>query len=299
MNHETVKHRINRLNVWKQGGQRAPHKPLLLLYALGRSLRGEGRLMPYAEVDRDLRKLLAEFGPSRKSYHPEYPFWRLQNDGLWEVMDAEDLQLRQSSTDARKSELIKYDVQGGFTKEVQDLLCSDRNLSTEIVTQLLNASFPASIHEDILQAIGIDLEETPARVKVRDPYFRDRVLRAYEYQCAVCGFNVRVGDSLVALEAAHIKWHQAGGPDRENNGIALCTMHHKLFDRGAFTISESMKMQVSEIAHGTFGFNEWLLAFHGQPIRAPQRPLYYPQSAFVEWHVREVFKGYSRHCVHA
>ena len=294
MNPEAIRQRIDRLNVWKQGGQRAPHKPLLLLYALGRCLREEDRLIPYDEVDRDLRKLLTEFGPSRKSYHPEYPFWRLQNDGLWEVTDAEKLQLRQSSTDARKSELLRYNVQGGFTKEAQDLLCSDRSLATEIVTQLLNASFPASIHEDILQAVGIDLEEAPVRAGARDPHFRDRVLRAYEYRCAVCGFNVRVGDSLVALEAAHIKWHQAGGPDHENNGIALCSMHHKLFDRGAFTITDDMGMQVSEIAHGTSGFNEWLLAFHGQPIRPPQRPTYFPQSAFVEWHVREVFKGYSR-----
>lgn len=65
MKQEEVTHRIDRLNVWKQGGQRAPHKPLLQLYALGRSLRGEDRLIPYAEVDHDLRKLLTEFGPSR------------------------------------------------------------------------------------------------------------------------------------------------------------------------------------------------------------------------------------------
>ncbi len=42
------------------------------------------RSIHYAKVDRDLRTLLAGFGPSRKSYHPEYPFWRLQKDGLWE-----------------------------------------------------------------------------------------------------------------------------------------------------------------------------------------------------------------------
>ena len=31
-------------------------------------------------IDGELRELLIEFGPGRKSYHPEYPFWRLQND---------------------------------------------------------------------------------------------------------------------------------------------------------------------------------------------------------------------------
>jgi len=160
---------------------------------------------------------------------------------------------------------------------------------------VLNANFPASIHEDILQAVGIDLEGTAARARARDPYFRDRVLKAYEYQCAVCGFNVRIGDSLVALEAAHIKWHQAGGPDQENNGIALCSMHHKLFDRGAFAISDDMRMKVSEVAHGTNGFDEWLMAYHGKEIRAPQRPSYYPEQEYVSWHVKEVFKGYQRH----
>jgi putative restriction endonuclease len=66
------------LNVWSRGGQRAPHKPLLVLYALGRWQRGDEGDIPYREVDRDLTALLKEFGPPRQSYHPEYPFWRLQ-----------------------------------------------------------------------------------------------------------------------------------------------------------------------------------------------------------------------------
>jgi len=36
-------------------------------------------------LEPDLERLLFEFGPPRKAYHPEYPFWRLQNDGVWEV----------------------------------------------------------------------------------------------------------------------------------------------------------------------------------------------------------------------
>jgi putative restriction endonuclease len=42
------------IHVWTRGDERAPHKPLLLLYALGRCSRGEPRLIPYADVDRDL-----------------------------------------------------------------------------------------------------------------------------------------------------------------------------------------------------------------------------------------------------
>lgn len=192
------------ITVWKRGGQRAPHKPLLVLYAIGRLLRGEGRFVSYFDVDRDLKRLLVEFGPNRKSWHPEYPFWRLRNDGLWELRNAEKVEIRKSSTDAKKSELLRYDVKGGFPKELHDLLSRNHGLVSRIVKNLLEDNFPASIHEDILQAVGIDLDETtPAMRRKRDVRFREKVLRAYEYRCAICGYDVRVGDSLVGLEAAH------------------------------------------------------------------------------------------------
>ena len=59
------------------------------------------------------------------------------------------------------------------------------------------------------------------------------MLTAYEWRCAVCGLDVRLGSVSIILEAAHIKWHQAGGPDEESNGLALGVLHHKAFDLGA------------------------------------------------------------------
>ena len=156
---------------------------------------------------------------------------------------------------------------------------------------MLDAHFPASIHEDILQAVGIELTlKSPGRRK-RSPNFRANILKAYEYRCAVCGFDVRLGHNPVALEAAHIKWHQAGGPDVEVNGLALCSLHHKLFDRGAFTLSNDLEILVSEDAYGSVGFQEWLMRFHGQKLNFPQRQTYYPSEDFTRWHVREVFQG--------
>jgi hypothetical protein len=72
--------RFDSLNVWKRGGQRAPHKPLLVPYGLGRWTRGQVDV-PFAEAEKDLTSLLKEFGP-RQSYHPEYPLWRLQRRRL-------------------------------------------------------------------------------------------------------------------------------------------------------------------------------------------------------------------------
>jgi putative restriction endonuclease len=115
MNADELRLRFNSLTVWRRGGERAPHKPLLVIYAIARLLRGKTRMVEYAEVDRDLGKLLLEFGPPRQSVHPEYPFWRLQNDGVWKLSRAEALSTRRGNTDAKKSELLAHHVEGGFT----------------------------------------------------------------------------------------------------------------------------------------------------------------------------------------
>jgi len=132
----------------------------------------------------------------------------------------------------------------------------------------------------------------------RDPKFRQRVLQAYEYSCAVCGFNIRLGNAPVALDAAHIKWHQSGGPDTECNGLALCSLHHKLFDRGAFALryyEGQFKVKVAQQAYGTSGFEDWLMRYHDKNIRNPQSPEYNPNGSFAEWHWREVFREPSRY----
>ncbi|HEX4611689.1 MAG TPA: HNH endonuclease [Urbifossiella sp.] len=120
------------------------------------------------------------------------------------------------------------------------------------------------------------------------------MLKAYEYRCAVCGFDVRLGSVSIALDAAHIRWHQAGGPNVESNGLALCVLHHKTFDLGAFSVTDGVLL-VSDQANGTTGFHESLMTFHGKPVRTPQRPDWSPAPTHLEWHGREVFKGEARH----
>ena len=182
-------------------------------------------------------------------------------------------------------------MRGGFTEEIASQLQSDSELAVEIIQTLLDGHFPDTWHEDILQSAGIELTAKGVIRKRRDPKFRANILNAYEYRCAVCGFDVRLGLQPVALEAAHIKWHQAGGPDEEVNGLALCSLHHKLFDRGAFTLSNDLEILVSDEAHGSVGFQEWLMCFHRKKLHFPQRQIYYPSENFTQWHVHEVFTG--------
>ncbi|WP_163103031.1 phosphorothioated DNA-binding restriction endonuclease [Peribacillus alkalitolerans] len=286
MNEKELKSKIHNLSIWKKGDQRAPHKPLLILYALGQLQQSHLHMIPYEMIREHLRKLLQEFGPSRKSHTTVDPFIRLTKDGIW-VLDKE--------SPVKEKALRDNNVHGGFTYEVYNMLKDNNLLIKEVAQILLEEHFPDTLHEDLLSAVGLDIESKKS--KSRDPKFREKILRAYEYSCAVCGFNVRLDNNPVGIEAAHIKWHQAGGPDNEENGIALCSLHHKLFDRGVFTLTDNLEFIVAEAANGNRGFDEWLMRYHGQFIRKPINPTYYPEISFVNWHVKEVFKGPGRYSV--
>lgn len=67
---------FEQLTTWFSGEQRAPHKPLLVLLALGEWSRGNSSVK-FSETAKTLAELLQRFGPPRKTYHPEHPFWRL------------------------------------------------------------------------------------------------------------------------------------------------------------------------------------------------------------------------------
>ena len=287
--------RFASLNVWKQGGRRAPHKPLLVLYALGRWQNRE-RQVTYCQVDQDVGLLLRDFGPPNPT-SPSYPFRHLESDGVWRVEAPDEVLRRGTSRPPLVSELKRLDAPAGFTTEVQQALDAEPGCVARIARSLLETHFPESLHDEILLATGLDLdlEFGVSKRRKRDATFRPRILKAYEWRCCVCGFDARLGTASIALDAAHIRWHQAQGPDEEPNGLALCTLHHKTFDFGAFTISPELRVQISDDLVGSARAEELLHAFHDQAIRSPQRPEYEPDPQHLEWHRREVFKGHPRH----
>jgi hypothetical protein len=66
--------RVARLRQWTRGGERAPHKPLLLLYALGRFQLHGNEPIVFSEAEEQLKQLLREFGPpcdTSPGYHSD------------------------------------------------------------------------------------------------------------------------------------------------------------------------------------------------------------------------------------
>ena len=297
---DTLLQRFEALNVWKSGDKRAPHKPLIALWAIGRCLQGKPRLASYEVVDQELGRLLRRFGPHRKLIHTEDPFWRMQRDNLWEL-DRPELVRTHPGGGAFKSDLKRFKIHGGLTEADYNALQGDPRLALRVAEYLVASHFPASIHAPVLEATSITIDPVAGseirncedwvetRRRRRNPRFREHVLQAYGSRCAVCQFSLALRDEPLALEAAHIKWHVAKGPDTVKNGLALCVLHHELFDVGAFTLLPSLEGIVADSVQGT-GVESALSRYDGEQLQAPPREGYpQPDAEFLAWHGREVF----------
>lgn len=291
-------HAFDRIRVLQQGSQRAVHKPLLILLALGRLAQGQPPMAEFSEIDGPLSNLLAEFGPSSAARSRHYPFWHLRTDGLWQLSGPRTVLDRPPGATPTLTELRRGHVAGGLASELVRALQRKPELISVLARRIVEAHFPESLQRDVLDAVGLgasdsilvaphaDAAATAAR---RDPSFRERVLRAYEYRCCVCSYDLRLGGQVVGLEAAHIRWFQAGGPDVEPNGLALCALHHKLFDLGGFMVlPDTYAMVVSQSLVGQA--KDKMLSYHGAGIILPQSKGYLPRAEFLRWHEGQVFK---------
>lgn len=279
---------ISKVAVWRQGDQRAPHKPLLLLYVLSEYKKGHTRLFDYgAEIHQQLLQLLIDFGPKRRVHYPAMPFWRLKGDGFWELENAERCTQHTGSKEPPKRELIENLVAGGFDDANYQLLREHSSLPDKLAQQILSEHFPESVQMVLADRLGFDFT---ALIKARDPRFREIVLRAYHSRCAFCGYDLRLDGALVGLEAAHIRWKQYGGPCDINNGLALCSLHHSAFDMGAISVDGNMTIRVSGGVNRSPVVDQLFWQRDGQKLFLPRDKAFWPAHRFVEWHQSQVFK---------
>lgn len=288
--------RVKTMRVDSRYGRRSPHKPLLLLLSIGRHFDGHERLTAFDDIEGDLNKLIRRFGLPDSRENAYHPFWRLQNDRLWEV-DKPDLVTVTKAGDAHISDLRKHGIRGGLANDVMGVLDTNPDLTWDVVQTLLNDYFPPSLHEDVLRAVGLagrvalgKLTVTKSTHDTRDRRFREMVLRAYENQCAFCQLDVRVDGQPIGVEAAYIRWHSAKGPAQVDNGLALCVLHHKFFDAGLFTVMPNLTVLVGGLAVG-HSVQESLNRYGGLALRViPDRPDQRPASKYLEWHKQAVFR---------
>jgi putative restriction endonuclease len=125
------------------------------------------------------------------------------------------------------------------------------------------------------------------RVRTVQAFFRNAVLASYESRCAMCAISV---SSL--LNASHIiPWNKEVRRRADpTNGIALCVLHDRAFDRGLMTLDADFKIMVSQSLHkknASETHRVALIDIAGKMIQLPHR--FHPDREAMHYHRTNIF----------
>lgn len=291
-----VAERFAALRQHQRNGQRSPHKPLLALLALGRLAQSGSSNLPWSAAEPVLAGMVAEFAPPSRTARAQsaaYPFTRLRSDGVWVLDHDVPMDL--------VGPLAERHVTGRFEHSVEESLRADPALAQSVARMLVLSNFPETVAPDVLEAAGLDPQAVlgspdpgpdgrTTAGRRRNPAWRSAVLQAWDRQCAFCGYDGQLAGATAGLDAAHIRWFSFGGPDDLDNGLALCTLHHKLFDLGAIGLDAGLRVQVSAAFTARTTAGRALYDLDGRRL-APRPGTRAPAAGHVSWHRRQVFKG--------
>ncbi len=129
---------------------------------------------------------------------------------------------------------------------------------------------------------------TQIKQRVNQNIFRKIVLSNYDNSCAICKIN-----NTKLLVASHIIPWAKNEKDRLNphNGICLCSIHDKAFDKGLITIDINFKLILSkEIKKlNKKPLNNFFISYLDEGLNLPKK--FYPYPNFLEYHNKNIFLG--------
>lgn len=140
-----------------------------------------------------------------------------------------------------------------------------------------------------LPPAGVE-REALVRLRVKQNFFRKRVLSAYEFRCCVTGLAVR---SL--LTASHIVPWAEDAANRLNpmNGLCLNALHDRAFDRHLMWIDQDLKIRFSSmllkpVMEPAKEASAWLASYEGRSLLVPKK--FCPGRVFLEKHASRCAK---------
>ena len=140
--------------------------------------------------------------------------------------------------------------------------------------------------------------KTTRDLSIRSRAFRQVVIEAYKYTCAICGLKICSPNAKTwEVQAAHIVPYSAKGKDDILNGISLCHLHHWAFDVGWLSFQNDYSIIVSDMWKNLpmeYGRMENYSLLSNSPditrkIRLPDDPAVYPHRSAIEWHRNNIF----------
>lgn len=158
---------------------------------------------------------------------------------------------------------------------------------------LVNAPIAETISEEetpkIIAPPRTDTERLAEVItRVGQDFFRRSVLASYNNMCCFCGMQLRQ-----MLVASHIIPWSVSKETRVDpqNGLSLCALHDRAYDRGLVSVEASGLIVVSGVVHSSqHQFTKDVLSsFHRRSIIWPKR--FAPRQDFLSWHLRNRYLG--------
>lgn len=179
--------------------------------------------------------------------------------------------------------------------EHKDFLLTKSYEVQKVVKQLSETSRPKNYNpvNEQKKKVRITWKST-----IRSRGFRQAVIQAYDFKCAICGLKIKSPNMIFwEVQAAHIVPNSFQGKDDIFNGLALCHLHHWAFDVGWFTLDNDYKLKVSNqyqdfpSNYGRIGDHDLIgsLVKRDKPIFLPKNEEVYPHHKSIQWHRQNIF----------
>jgi hypothetical protein len=193
---------------------------------------------------------------------------------------------------------IGYDEALNFLhipKEQKEVLRVKSYEVQKVVNKLIEAAKPVDYYPIEEKRTFITITKD---ISIRKRGFRQAVIEAYDFKCAVCGLKINSPKRTIwEAEAAHIVPHSSKGKDDVLNGLSLCHLHHWAFDVGWFSLYDDYTITVSPEAQnlrdefGKLG-NFELIKSLTQSVLKISLPIHeniYPHLNSIKWHRENIF----------
>jgi putative restriction endonuclease len=175
-----------------------------------------------------------------------------------------------------------------FFYETEKVILESEEAYYDYSTRASNTGFEETHTAFAHDFDSIRQTEKIIQVKTRtvQQFFRTAVISSYHFKCAVCELGLQE-----MLTASHIIPWSRNEQCRTDpaNGISLCTLHDRAFDRGFLAINDDYSIFLSKKITSASGHIIELMfkRFEKQTLKLPFRFL--PNIKYLKWHRDNVF----------
>jgi putative restriction endonuclease len=129
--------------------------------------------------------------------------------------------------------------------------------------------------------------ERSVKVRLGQRFFRATILTSFQSRCCICG--IPIPDLLIASHI--IPWGKREDTRLDpHNGLCLCALHDRAFDKGFLTVTNEYYIQISQRIKTYFphdALQKHFAFYEGKTISLPDK--FIPDKHFLEYHGEEIF----------